>query len=215
MLIISLTMAFCASSYSPLFLVYSSLAELSLLQTCESAQEWGQTINWPRRAGPARGPLGLLDAIGQTCSWNALRSSAHPTWWISCCSSEPSPPCRWLSSRSPAQRWTPVSPSYQHPGLKHNKINNLKSLKYQSLFICLQQKFVLDKRDCPLVLPTYTQPFMPIHTHPYPYVYVQYNLYYESYNHFCSACRLVAHWWVWMKRADQVWNIPHSIFGLS
>ena len=38
MLMISLTMAFCASSYSSLFLEYSSFTELSLLQTCEREQ---------------------------------------------------------------------------------------------------------------------------------------------------------------------------------
>lgn len=46
MLIISLTIAFWASSYSSLFLVYSSFRELSLLQTREGEKFNGQVVSW-------------------------------------------------------------------------------------------------------------------------------------------------------------------------
>ena len=143
MLMISLTMAFCASSYSSLFLEYSSLTELSLLQTCEREQ----TISWPEGQ---RGLPRPTSGVWRTCWWSALRSSARPAWWISCCSSDSSPPCRWLAGKNPAWHSTPASPSYRHPDLKHN-VTQMRS-NWDSDNTCKQLQFTASFRSKPKLM---------------------------------------------------------------
>lgn len=91
---------------------------------------WMRTDNQLTERGHGS-PAADVRCVTQTCLWNALRSSEHPTWWISCCSSESSLPCRWPSGKNPAWHLTPVSPSYQHPDLEHVQHYNELKLKQQ------------------------------------------------------------------------------------